>query len=505
VDDSSGTSTPTDPRLRYRSTAGRWVIAATILGSAMASIDATVVGIALPTIGRQFDAPLISLQWVVTGYLLALASLLLVGGTLGDQFGRRRIFCVGVVWFAAASAACAASPDATVLIVMRVLQGAGAALLVPGSLSIIEASFAPEDRGLAIGVWSGLSGVATAAGPLLGGYLISDVSWRWIFLINVPLAAAVMFVAIRHVPESRRDATSSRIDFAGAGLTVLSLVGITYGLVEGPSRGWSTAPVLVCLAVGIAAAGAFVVVERRANDPMVPLGIVTGRQFSVTNGVTLLVYAALGGALFLLPVELQVVDRYSPLEAGLSLLPLTFIMLALSSRSGQLAARIGPRLQMSVGPVVVGVGLALLARTDGDASYVSAVLPAVLVFGLGLAITVAPLTATALGSVASDHAGLASAVNNDVARIGGLLAVSVLPALAGIAGRDYLHPIAMGSGFRAAVFISALWCVAGGLLAGLGIRNPSRLHAPVAPSPALVDCLHCALDGTTMVTNATRS
>jgi EmrB/QacA subfamily drug resistance transporter len=503
MDDRGAAPASAPQGLRFQSTAGRWVIAATVLGSAMASIDSTVVGIALPTIGRQFDAPLVSLQWVVTGYLLALASLLLVGGTLGDQFGRRRVFCVGVVWFAAASAACAAAPDATVLIVMRILQGAGAALLVPGSLSIIQASFSPDDRGLAIGTWSGLSGVATAAGPLLGGYLISDLSWRWIFLINVPLAAVVLLVAVRHVPESRQEPTPSSIDVAGAALTVLALVGVTYGLIEGPNQGWTTSPVLATMAIGVAAACAFVVVERRVDNPVVPLHVVSERQFSVTNGVTLLVYAALGGALFLLPVELQVVDHYSPLGAGMSLLPLTFVMLLLSSRSGQLASRIGPRLQMSVGPLVVGVGLALLARTDGDPSYVSAVLPAVLVFGLGLAITVAPLTATALGSVPAEHAGLASAVNNDVARIGGLIAVSVIPALAGIAGRSYLHPAAMGSGFRVAVFIAASWCVAGGLLAALGIRNPSSGPQPIARH-SLVECLHCALDSTTMATDGPR-
>ena len=492
----------TAPGLRYRSAAGRWVIVATVLGSAMASIDATVVGIALPAIGRQFHAPLVSLQWVVTGYMLTLAALLLVGGALGDALGRRRVFCAGVAWFAAASVACAAAPDATVLVATRFLQGVGAALLVPGSLAIIQASFAPEDRGRAIGAWSGLGGVATAAGPLVGGYLISAVSWRWIFLINLPVAAGVLGAALRHVPESRQVPAPRALDLPGASATVLFLAGITYGLIEGPARGWTSVPVLSLLSLGVAAGVAFVAIERRTGAPIVPLEVFRDRQFSVTNGVTLLVYAALGGSLFLLPVELQVVDRYSALGAGMALLPLTVVMLVLSSTSGRVAARIGPRLQMSVGPLVVALGLAMLSRTATDSSYVSGVLPAVLVFALGLAITVAPLTATALASVAGDHAGLASAVNNDVARVGGLVAVAVLPALAGIAGRSYLHPSAMGSGFRTAVYITAGWCAAGGLVAMLGIRNPAAAGAGRAGTAARRECAHCALDATPLASRA---
>jgi EmrB/QacA subfamily drug resistance transporter len=467
----------------------------------MAAIDATVVGIALPALGRQFHAPLVSLQWVVTGYMLALASLLLVGGTLGDQLGRRRMFCLGVIWFSAASAACAAAPNSTALVVTRVLQGIGAALLVPGSLAIIQASFVPDDRGKAIGLWSGLGGVATAAGPLLGGYLISAASWRWIFLINVPLGVVVLALALRHVPESRQERTESRIDLLGATLTVLALAGTTYALIEGPSKGWVSAPVLGLLSLGVFGGCAFVAVERRVRAPMVPLQVFRQRQFTVTNVLTLLVYAALGGTLFLLPVELQVVDGYSALSAGMALLPLTAVMFLLSARSGRLASRIGPRLQMSVGPILIGGGLAMLSRTASDSSYLSGALPAVLVLGLGLAVTVAPLTATALGSVADDRAGLASAVNNDVARVGGLIAVAVIPALAGIVGRDYLNPSKMAGGFRTAVFITASWCVAGGVLAALGIRNPDAVHAETAEGNGHGGggggrCLHCALDAT---------
>lgn len=458
----------------------------------MASIDATVVGIAMPAIGRQFHAPLGALQWVVTGYTLTLAALLLVGGALGDQRGRRRIFILGVVWFALSSAACAVAPDSTVLIVTRLLQGVGAALLTPGSLAIIQSSFAAGDRSRAIGAWSGLGGVATAAGPLLGGYLISAASWRWIFLINVPIGAVVLFMSARYVPESRDPTVGGRLDLPGAALAVVALAGVSYGLIEGPPRGWTSPSVIAMLAAGAGAAVAFVVVERMALAPMLPLALFRTRQFAVTNAVTLVVYAALGGTLFLLPVELQVVDGYTPFQSGVALLPLTAIMLLLSARSGRLAARIGPRLQMTAGPLVVGGGLALLVRSTSDRSYLSGVLPAVVVFGLGLAITVAPLTTTALGSVSDDHAGLASAVNNDVARVGSLIAVAVLPALAGISGAAYLHPAQLSTGFRTAVFIAAAWCGIGGLTSALGIRNPTP--AAAAEQGERAACYHCALE-----------
>jgi EmrB/QacA subfamily drug resistance transporter len=463
----------------------------------MAAIDATVVGIALPTIGRQFHASLGTLQWVVTGYTLSLAALLLLGGSLGDHFGRRRVFSIGVLWFAAASAACALAGGTTMLIVTRVLQGVGAALLTPGSLAILQSSFDPDDRGAAIGAWSGLGGVATAIGPLFGGYLIAVGSWRWIFLINVPIGAVVLLLSVRHVPESFDPTADRHIDVTGAVLATAALAGATYGLIEGPSRGWDNPTVLVMLALGAAAAAGFILVERNSRAPMLPLGVFRRRQFTVTNAVTFIVYAALGGVLFLLPVELQVVNHYTPLESGVALLPITLVMLVLSARSGRLASRIGPRLQMSVGPVVVGAGVALLARTTVDSTYVTGVLPAVLVFGFGLAITVAPLTATALAAVPEEHSGVASAVNNDVARVGSLIAVAVLPALAGIGGTSYLHPGALSHGFRTAVFIAAILCVAGGVLAAIGIRNPGPRPSPAEapPTPAEPEeCFHCALD-----------
>ena len=481
--------------LRYRSTAGRWVIAATVLGSGMAAIDATVIGIALPTIGRDFHASLGTLQWVVTGYTLTLSSLLLFGGSLGDRYGRRRIFMIGVGWFALASAACAVSVGSGQLIVTRVLQGIGGALLTPGSLAILEASFSPADRGAAIGAWSGLGGVATAAGPLLGGYLITAASWRWIFLINVPVGAMVLVLSARHVPESRDATVTGRIDMEGAALATVSLAAIAYALIEGPTRGWTSGQVLVALAVGAVGALSFVLVEHRSPAPMLPLGLFRNQQLAVTNAVTFVVYAGLGGVLFLLPVVLQVVDHYSPLASGAALLPITVVMLALSARSGLIAASIGPRLQMSVGPVVVGIGLALLARTPQGSSYVASVLPAVLVIAFGLATTVAPLTATALGAVSERHAGLASAVNNDVARVGGLIAVAVLPALGGISGSSYLHPHTLANGFQRAVLIAGSWCIAGGALAAVGIRNPPLVLEPSGTKPYEV-LTHCALEAT---------
>lgn len=448
------------------------MVAATVLGSGMAAVDATVVGIALPAIGREFHASVAQLQWVVNGYTLTLAALLLVGGSLGDRFGRRRVFAVGVAWFTVASVACALAPGATALVLLRILQGVGGALLTPGSLAILQASFREDDRGPAIGAWTGLGGVASAVGPLLGGFLVASASWRWIFLVNLPVGVAILLLALRHVPETRDVAAAGRTDVPGAALVVVALTGTTFGLTEGPATGWHGAGPVLALVAGGAAAVLFVVVEHRSDAPLLPLTLFADRQFRVTTVVTFVVYGALGGVLFLLPVTLQVAGGYSPLASGVALLPLTAVMLGLSTASGRLASRIGPRLQMSVGPIVVGFGLALLARVAGDPSYPTGVLPAVLVFGLGLAVTVAPLTATALGSAPGAHVGVASAVNNDVARIGGLLAVAVLPAVSGISGSAYLQPAQLAGGFRTAALVAGAWCALGGVVAAIGIRNP---------------------------------
>jgi len=464
------------PGLRLSTPRGRWVVAATVLGSGMAALDATVVGIALPAIGRDFHAGIASLQWVVNAYTLTLAGLLLLGGTLGDSYGRRKMFVVGTVWFALASLLCGVAPSVGVLIAARALQGVGGALLTPGSLAILQASFAADDRMAAIGAWSGLGGVATAIGPFVGGWLISAVSWRLVFFINLPLAVLVVAVSARHVPETKSPGPVPKLDVKGALCISGALAGITYGLIAASAEGWGSLSVLLPLGAGVLLLGLFVLVEAREPEPMLPLGIFASRQFSAANAVTFVVYAALGGLLFLVPTVLQVVHGYEPIWAGTALLPVTFIMLALSSRSGALAARIGPRLQMSVGPLVIAVSLLLFTRIADSGDYLTAVLPAALVFGLGVAIMVAPLTATALSAAPADHAGVASAVNNDVARAAGLIAVAVLPALAGITGDSYLHPAELGHGFKTAAVIAAAFCAAGGILAALTIRNPSRVR-----------------------------
>jgi EmrB/QacA subfamily drug resistance transporter len=456
-------------------------------------LDATVVGIALPSIDRSFHGNVATLQWVVTGYSLTLAAFLLLGGSLGDHYGRRRVFSVGVVWFAVASAVCGFAPTSAALIVARIVQGVGGALLTPGSLAILQASFRPEDRARAIGAWSGLGGVASAAGPLIGGYLISAASWRWVFFINLPVAAFVLLITARHVPETRDPAAEGRVDLPGATLAVLFLSGLTYGLIEGPTRGWTSPLVLGALILAAVTGPAFLVVEYRRRHPMLPLGLFRSRQFSGANAVTFAVYGALGGALFLLPVELQVVAHYSPLQSGLALLPLTVVMLLFSARSGQLSARIGPRLQMSVGPVLVGAGLALLARATTPGLYVTQVLPGVLVFSAGLAVTVAPLTATAMGAAPAENSGIASAVNNTVARAAGLFAVAVLPLLSGLTGAAALGADQLASGFRTAMFISGAAAAAGGLLAVLTIRNPSRPAPAEAVAEAGRYAYHCGL------------
>jgi EmrB/QacA subfamily drug resistance transporter len=468
------------PLVSLASAQGRWLLTAAVLGSGLTGIDATVVNVALPAIGASLDAPFSTLQWVVLAYTLTLAAFILVGGALADRYGRRRIFVVGVVWFAGASLLCGLAPTGEVLVVARAFQGIGGALLTPGSLAIIQASMAPADRARAIGAWSGLSGVATAVGPLVGGILVDIVSWRWVFLVNVPLAAVVVWVAARHVPETRDADAPGRVDWTGALVGAVALAGISAALIEGTGEGsalWSWAGV-----VGIAAAVAFVVVERRSTHPMMPLSIFSSRQFSAANLVTFVVYGAFGVVFFLLLIQLQVVSGYGPVAAGVAMLPVTVLMLLLSPRSGELASRIGPRLQMTTGPLLCAVALLLMLRIGPDARYLTDVLPPVTVFGLGLAVMVAPLTATALASAPAEHAGLASGVNNAVARTGSLLAVAAVPTLAGISGQVYEDPAAFDRGFAVAMWVSASALVVGGVLAWLTIR--AEVAAPEAREPA---------------------
>jgi EmrB/QacA subfamily drug resistance transporter len=477
---------------------GRWVLAATVLGSGIAFLDSTVVNVALPHIGEDLDTGVGGLQWVINGYLLAVSALILLGGSLGDRFGRKRIFQLGIIVFAAGSVLCAVAPTAVMLVVARVIQGVGGALLTPGSLAILEASFRPSERMKAIGAWSGLSGVASAIGPFLGGWLVDAASWRWIFLINLPLAVVVVVVTARHVPESFDPHAAHHVDLPGAGLIAVALGGVSWGLIGAGSKGWSAPTVWGALVVGAASFVGFVVVERRSPQPMVPPSLFSSAQFRAANLVTAAVYAGLGGVFFLLVIQLQNVLGYSAIQAGAATLPITALMLTLSARSGALAARIGPRLQMTVGPLLVAAGALLLTRVDAGATYLGAVLPAVLVIGLGLATAVAPLTATAMSSAEDRYAGVASGVNTTVARAAQLVAVAALPVAAGIGGAAFTDPAAFSDGFRTAMLITAGLTTLGAVIAFVGIRNPAKVPE-AAPLP-VPSGFFCGAEGTPLET-----
>ncbi|MEV4701679.1 DHA2 family efflux MFS transporter permease subunit [Actinoplanes sp. NPDC049316] len=468
-------------QVRYGTAAGRWVLLATVLGSSLAFVDATVVNIALPMIGRDLGSSAAGLQWTVNGYTLSLASLILLGGSLGDRFGRKRIFMIGVAWFAASSLLCGLAQNTGMLVGARVLQGVGGALLTPGALAILEASFVPKDRSRAIGAWSGLGGIGGALGPFLGGWLVELGTWRYIFLINVPLALVVLAVAARHVPESRNPSAAGTIDLAGVLTGAVGLGGLTYGFTAWTAHGPASPGVLVALLAGAAGLVAFVLVERRTRNPLLPPSIFRTKAFSGANLVTFLAYAANGGVFFLVVLNLQVVAGFSPLAAGLALLPITVLMLLLSAPSGALGQRIGPRLPMTVGPIVCAAALLLMSRIDAGTGYLTGVLPAVTLFGLGLCALVAPLTATALGSLDDTYAGIASGVNNAVARAAGLLAVAVLPLAAGLGSGNLtdaaqLHPV-----YRTSMHICAALMAAAGLLAYVMI--PKRLAEPAPVKP----------------------
>ena len=486
-----------DGTLRVRTPAGRWVLLACILGSGVAGIDATVVNVALPTIGRDFGTSFGSLQWVITAYTLSLASLILLGGSLGDRFGRRRVFQIGVGWFAASSLLCGLAPSVGWLVGARILQGVGGALLTPGSLAMIQASFHPDDRARAIGAWSAFGGVATAVGPFLGGWLVESASWRWVFLINVPLAVAVIAIAARHVPESRDPGAAGRIDLLGAALSAAGLAGITYAIIAAPTDGAGSPTVLLTGGLGVLAFCAFFVVERRERSPMLPVSIFANAQFSAANAVTFAVYAAFGGVFFLLAVQLQVSAGFSPIKAGTALLPVTVVMLLLSARFGQLAQRIGPRIPMTVGPLICAGAILLMLRIGVGARYLTNVLPAILLLSLGLAVLVAPLTATVLAAVSDSHAGIASGVNNAVARAAGLIAVAALPAVSGLSGGSYDHADAFTHGFRISLLVSAVLLVIGSVVAAAAIRKTAA-DKPEATIPAAPP-VHCAVSGPPVV------
>jgi EmrB/QacA subfamily drug resistance transporter len=486
-------------RMRYASPAGRWVVAVSVLGSAIAFLEATVVNIALPEIGSDLHADVAGLQWTINGYLLTLAALILLGGSLGDRYGRRRIFSLGVIWFTAASALCALAPNVEVLIAARLVQGVGGAMLTPGSLAIIEATLHPDDRARAIGAWSALGGVSGAIGPLVGGWLIAAVGWRAIFLINLPLGAFVVWAARRHVPETRDPTVSGGLDFRGAVLASLALAGLTFAAIQAPEDGLSSPPVVAALVVGLASAVAFVRTERRSAQPMLPLSLFDSRQFTSANALTFVVYAALGGFFFFLVVFLQVALGYTPIAAGAASLPVTALMLVLSSRAGALAQRIGPRVPLTLGSILIAMGMLMMRGIDPGDSYVGSVLPALVVFGLGLSLVVAPITATVLAAADARHAGAASGVNNAVARTAGLAAVAVLPLIAGLSGADYESPPAITDGFHVAMLACSVLSFAGAALAWATISDDVLQTAPASdgdiPDRAATD-FNCAIAGT---------
>ncbi|MER6209161.1 MULTISPECIES: MFS transporter [unclassified Streptomyces] len=457
--------------VRLASPQGKWILLTTVLGSSMAMVDSTVVNVALPRIGRDLDADLAALQWTVNAYMLTLAGLILLGGSLGDRYGRRKIFVLGVVWFAAASLLCGLAPNVGVLVAARALQGIGGALLTPGSLALIQASFHPDDRAKAVGLWSGFGGIGAAVGPFLGGWLVDGPGWRWVFLINVPMALICAPIAVRHVPESADGRKHGRFDVLGAALGAVALALVTYALIE---AGDGSLVVVVLTAVaGVAAGVAFVHVEKRSPDPMMPPDIFGSRQFTAVNLVTLCVYAAFGGFFFLTALQLQVVAGYSALQAGTALLPTTALMLLFSARSGELAQRIGPRIPLTVGPLLCAAAMLMMLRVGQDASYLADVVPALLVMGTGMVTLVAPLTATVLASVDTARAGLASGINNAAARAAGLIAIAALPLLAGMGPEAYRSAPAFDHAFDRAM----LWCagvlVAGSVLAFATVRRPA--------------------------------
>ena len=440
------------------------------LGAGIALLDGTVVSIAVKSMGLSLHASLQDLQWVTNGYMLTLASLILVGGDLGDRLGRRRVYFIGVGGFGLASALCAVAQDPAQLIALRIVQGVFAALLTPGSLAILQSTFLPEDRAWAIGRWAGVSGLATAAGPIVGGFLLDHGGWRWIFAINIPLCVLVLWLG-RAIPESR-DAESHRpFDVGGAVLGVVALAGSTYLLTSWRDHPATAVVAGICAAL---AAAAFIAVERRPAA-MVPLDLFGSAVFTAANLMTFLVYGALGAGMFLLVIQLEMSAGYGPTAAGLASLPIAAMMLFFSARVAVLAQRTGPRLPMAIGPLVCALGMVLLSRIADPAPYWTSVFPGMLVFGCGLTTLVAPLTTAVLGAAPQRHAGIASGINNAVARAGSLLAVAAIPALVGLGGDVYQHPAALTSGYRSALLLCAALLAAGGLVSWFGLRPRSAI------------------------------
>ncbi|MFV0308661.1 MAG: DHA2 family efflux MFS transporter permease subunit [Desertimonas sp.] len=481
--------------LTLASSRGRVALFATVAASGMASLDATVINVALPRIGEDLDAGVGALQWILTGYLLALASLILLGGTLGDRWGRRRVFVGGTVWFALASMLCGLAPTVEALVVARILQGAGAALLTPGSLAILQASFVEQDRARAVGAWSGLSGVAGAIGPFVGGWVVDGPGWRWAFLLNLPVAVAVVAATWRAVPETRDRSATGPLDVGGALLAVFGLAAATWGLTAAGERGWADGPVIAALVAAAIAAAAFVARERAAANPLVPPALFANRTFAVTNVVTVLLYAPLGVAFFLVAYELQVAAGWSAFAAGVAMLPTTVLMLVLSARSGALSERIGPRLPLTAGALLAGIGLWMLSGLGTDAVWLSDVAPGAVVLGLGLVLFVAPLTEAVMGSVPAGRVGTASGVNNAVARTAGLAAVAVVPVVAGLTtarhGTDVAGAAQRGLRIVAVVAVVAAPVAFVGLTDRRTRRSARRFHCAVGGPPIQPDPQRC--------------
>ncbi len=513
---------------------------ATILGSTIVFLDSTVVNVALPAISDGLDAGLAGQQWVVEAYLLTLVSLMLVGGSLGDQYGRRRMFVLGLITFGVTSALCAVAPSDELLVAARALQGIAGALLVPGSLAIVAATFEGAARGAAVGTWTAWTGIATVIGPAGGGALVDAISWRAIFWINLPLVVFTVLLTLHSVEESSDPDAVPGIDWGGIFLSAAGLAGPVFALIEQPTYGWSDPVVWVPLIAGVGCFAAFIFYEARHPHPMLDLSLFRIRNFWVANVTTLAAYSGLIGGLFFVGLYLQQTVGYSPLDAGLATTPMSLIMFALSPRFGRFASGVGPRLPMCLGPIVGGIGVLLLMRIDPDASYVTDVLPGILIFGLGLAATVAPLTATVLDSVEERHVGIASGVNNGIARVAGLLAIAVLGAVIsaqfaaklddrlppptlsakaqgaiedakakplGAAQTNALQPQeaasvtagvddASTSAFHLATGIAGVLMIVGGVVAGIGIRNPERRAERPSPRAGFAgDCGHVCRDG----------
>ncbi|KUG61641.1 MULTISPECIES: MFS transporter [Kocuria] len=465
---------PSPELLSWGQRRARWVLVATVLGSALTFIDTTVVSIALPAVGADLGAGSTGLTWVVNGYTLTLAALVLLGGSLGDRYGRRRIFLLGVACFAGASALCGLAPDVTVLVAARAVQGIGGALLVPTALAILQSSFAPGHRARAIGAWSGFTGVASAVGPFAGGWLVQTTSWRWVFLVNLPVALAVVLIARRHVPESRDPGACPQLDVPGAALLVTGLGALTLGLTAAAGDGRSLPATGGALAAGAGLLAAFLLRERRAAAPLLPPALLGQRLFVAANLITFVVYAGLGAVFFVLVVALQVGAGFPPVAAGLSLLPVTVLMLLLSPSAGALAHRTGPRLPMTAGPLIAALGVLLLGRAGPGAHYLLEVLLPAAVFGAGLTLLVTPLTATVLGALPTEQAGLASGVNNAVARTAGLLAVAAIPLVGGLGETGLTDPARVREGFPVVMGVCAGLLAAGGLLSAAVLRPTAR-------------------------------